>query len=94
MAILMQSMSENWALFRTDLILGKRKKSQELRSRKYGGVPKLKYFFLQETDKYSELCKQQRYHDGASMRGRYGFPMLVKARELKVKSLAPHEISA
>ena len=35
----------------------------------WGGVPKLQYFFLRETDKYSGLCEQERYRDGAPMRG-------------------------
>ena len=33
-----------------------------------GGVPKLQCSFLQETDKYSGLCEQERYRDGAPMR--------------------------
>ena len=33
-----------------------------------GGVPKLQCSFLQETDKYSLLCEQERYRDGAPMR--------------------------
>ena len=33
-----------------------------------GCVPKLKCFFLQETDKYSGLCDKKRYRDGAPMR--------------------------
>ena len=32
-----------------------------------GGVPKLQCSFLQETDKYSELCELERYRDGAPM---------------------------
>ena len=36
---------------------------------KYGGVPKLQCFFLQETDKYSGLCEQEHHHDGVIMRG-------------------------
>ena len=67
----MESMSEKWVSFRTDLILGKRKKSYGARSGKYGGVPKLQCFFLQETDEYSGLCEQERYHDGVLM---YGLP--------------------
>ena len=51
-AILMELMSEKWVPFRTDLILGKRKKSHGARLGEYGGVPKLQCFFLQETDKY------------------------------------------
>ena len=35
----------------------------------WGGVPKLQYFFLRETDEYSGLCEQERYRDGAPMRG-------------------------
>ena len=34
-----------------------------------GGVPKLQWFFLREIDEYSGLCEQDRYRDGASMRG-------------------------
>ena len=34
----MESMSEKWVLLRTDLILGKRKKSHGARSGEYGGV--------------------------------------------------------
>ena len=34
-----------------------------------GGVPKLQCFFLRETNEYSGLCKQERYRDGAPMRG-------------------------
>ena len=67
-AILMESMPEKWVSFRTDLILGKRKKSHGARSA-WGGVPKLQCFFLQETDKYSGLCEQEHYRDGASMHG-------------------------
>ena len=33
-----------------------------------GGIPKLQCSFLQETDKYSGLCEQERYRDGAPMR--------------------------
>ena len=33
------------------------------------GIPKLQCSFLQETDQYSGLCDQERYRDGASMRG-------------------------
>ena len=33
-----------------------------------GGILKLQYSFLQETDQYSGLCDQERYRDGASMR--------------------------
>ena len=33
------------------------------------GAPKLQCFFLRETDKYSGLCEQERYRDGALMRG-------------------------
>ena len=33
-----------------------------------GGVPKLQCSFLQETDKYSGLCEQECYRDGALMR--------------------------
>ena len=32
-----------------------------------GSVPKLQCSFLQKTDKYSGLCKQERYRDGAPM---------------------------
>ena len=60
-AILMELMSEKWVLFRTDLILGKRKKSHRARSREYGGgIPKLQCSFLQKTDQYSRLCDQER----------------------------------
>ena len=55
--------------FQNRFDLGEEEKSQRARSGKYGGVPKLQYFFLQETDEYSELCEQERYRDGASMRG-------------------------
>ena len=34
-----------------------------------GDVPKLQCFFLRETDEYSGLCEQERYRDGAPMRG-------------------------
>ena len=67
--ILMESMSEKWVSFRTDLILGKSKKSQGARLGEYGGVPKLQCSFLQEPDKYSGLCKQECYCDGASIHG-------------------------
>ena len=66
-AILMELMSEKWVLFRTDLILGKRKKSHGARSGEYGGIPKLQCSF-RITDQYSGLCDQERYRDGASMR--------------------------
>ena len=33
-----------------------------------GGVSKLQCFFLQETDKYSGMCEQERYRDRALMR--------------------------
>ena len=65
----MESMSEKWVPFRTDLILGKRKKSPGARLGKYGDVPKLQCFFLRETDEYSRLCEQERYRDGAPMHG-------------------------
>ena len=68
-AILMELMSENWVSFRTDLILGKRKKLHGARSGQYGGVLKLQCFFLRKTDKYSGLCEQERNCDGAPMRG-------------------------
>ena len=42
--------------------------SRGARSGEYGGVPKLQCSFLQETDKCSELCEQERYRDGAPMR--------------------------
>ena len=64
----MESMSEKWVPFRTDLIFGKRKKLHGARSWEYGGIPKLQCSFLQETDKYSGLCEQERYRDGAPMR--------------------------
>ena len=67
-AILMESMSEKWIPFRTNLILGKRKKSHRARSREYGDVRKFQCFFWRETDEYSRLCEQERYRDGASMR--------------------------
>ena len=66
---LMESMSEKWVPFRTDLILGKRKKSHWGRSGKYGGCSKVAMFFLRETNEYLGLCEQERYRDGASMRG-------------------------
>ena len=65
----MESMLEKRVPFRTDLILGKRKKSHGARSREYGGVSKLQCFFVRETNEYSGLCEQERYRDGASMRG-------------------------
>ena len=34
-----------------------------------GRVPKLQCSFLRETDEYSGLCEQERYRDGAPMRG-------------------------
>ena len=34
----------------------------------WGGVPKLQCSFLQETDKYSGLCEQERYRNEAPMR--------------------------
>ena len=43
-------------------------KSHGARSGEYGGVPKLQCSFLQETDKYSGMCEQERYRDGAPMR--------------------------
>ena len=49
--------------------LRKEKKSHGARSREYEGVPKLQCFFLRETDNYSGLCEQERYHDRALMRG-------------------------
>ena len=76
-------MSEKWVPFRTDLILGKRKKVTGTRLGKYGGVPRLQCSFVQETDKYSELCEQERYCDGAFMRGRCGSSRPVKARKSK-----------
>ena len=60
-------MSGKWVPFRIDLILGKRKKSHGARSGEYGGVPKLQCSFLQETVKYSGLCEQEGYLDGAPM---------------------------
>ena len=64
----MESMSEKWVLFRTDLILEKRKKSHRARSGEYGGgILKLQCSF-QKTDQYSGLRDQERYRDGASMR--------------------------
>ena len=65
----MESMSQKWVPFGTDLILGKRKKSHGVRSGEYEGVPKLQCFFLRESDEYSGLCEQERYRDGAPMRG-------------------------
>ena len=43
-ANLMESMSEKWVLFRTDLILEKRKKSHGAISRKYWGYSKVAMF--------------------------------------------------
>ena len=43
----------------------------------YGGVPKFQCFFLRETDEYSGLCEQERYRDGAPMRGLPKTPPLV-----------------
>ena len=34
-----------------------------------GGSKIAMFFFLQKTDEYSELCEQERYRDGTSMRG-------------------------
>ena len=67
MAILMESMSQKWVLFRTYLILGKRKKSHRARLGEYEGIPKLQCSF-RKTDQYSGLRDQERYRDGASMR--------------------------
>ena len=64
----MELMSEKWVSFRTDLIFGKRKKSHGPDWGNMGGVPKLQCSFLQETDKYSRLCEQEHYCDGAPMR--------------------------
>ena len=77
MAILMELMSEKWVLFRTDWILGKRRKSQWARSEEYGGVPKLQCSFLQETDEYLGLCEQEHYRDGATMGGFPKAPPLI-----------------
>ena len=65
----MESMSQKWVPFKIDLILGKRKKSQGARLGEYRGVSKLQCSFLRETDQYSGLCEQERYRDGASIRG-------------------------
>ena len=64
----MESMSEKWVPFRTDLILERRKGDIGPDRGNMGGVPKLQSSFLQETDKYSVLCEQERYRDGAPMR--------------------------
>ena len=64
----MESMSEKWVPFRTDLILGKRKKSHGARLRKYGVCSKVA-MFLQETYEYSGLCEKEHYCDGVPMRG-------------------------
>ena len=61
-------MSEKWVPFQTDLILEKRKKSHVAKWGNMGGFPKLQCFFLQETDKYSGLCEQECYRDGAPLR--------------------------
>ena len=53
-------MSKKWVPFKTDLILEKRKKSQEPRSGEYGGVLKLRCTFVRETDEYLGLCEQER----------------------------------
>ena len=55
-AILMELMSEKWVSFRTDLILGKRRKSHGVRSGKYGGVPKLQCFFFCEKLMNTQGC--------------------------------------
>ena len=68
-AILMEPMPDELVSFKTDLILGKRKKSQQAISEEYGGVAKLQCSFLRETDEYSGLCEQERYRNGASMCG-------------------------
>ena len=65
----MELMTEKWVPFRTDLILGKRKKSHEARSGEIWEGSKVAMFFLQETDEYSGLCKQERYCDGVPMHG-------------------------
>ena len=51
--------------------LGEEEKSQRPNWGNMESVPKLKCSFLRETDEYSELCKQKRYRDEASM---LGFP--------------------
>ena len=51
----------------------------------FGGIPKLQCSFLQETDEFSGLCKQERYRDGESMRQRYGPPGPGEARKSKLK---------
>ena len=65
---LMESMSEKWVPFRTDLILGRGKSHMGTDRGNMGSVLKLQCFFLQETDKYSGLCEQDRYGDEAPMR--------------------------
>ena len=73
-------MSEKWVPFRTDLILGKRRKKKRKKERgekshtgpdrgNIWDVPKLQRLFLRETDEYSGLCEHERYRDGAPMRG-------------------------
>ena len=76
----MESMSEKWVPFRTDLILGKRKKSHGARSGEYGKCSKVAMFLSRETDKKTDKltnrekltntqCEQRRYRDRAPLRG-------------------------
>ena len=55
--------------FQNRFNLGEKEKVTGTRLGKCGGVPRLQCSFVQETDKYSELCEQERYRDGAFMRG-------------------------
>ena len=54
-----------------------REEKKVTRSGEYGGIPKLQCFFLRETDKYSGLCEQERYRDGASMCGLPKSPLVT-----------------
>ena len=55
--------------FQNRFDLGEEEKVTGPRLGKYGGVLRLQCSFVQETDKYLELCEQEHYCDGAFMRG-------------------------